>query len=141
MDLSTFTLKSQEALQAAQQLALRQGHTELAGEHLLVALLEQADGLAPRVLEKAGVDLVALRKAGEAELARLPRVSGGNAQVYLARRTAQLLEACLLYTSDGGGHHLDPARAPRALRGPPRRQDPGPLARRRGDAVAALHLG
>jgi ATP-dependent Clp protease ATP-binding subunit ClpB len=77
MDLSTFTLKSQEALQAAQQLALRQGHTELAGEHLLVALL----------------DLPALRKAAETELARLPRVSGGNAQVYLARRTAQMLEA------------------------------------------------
>jgi len=56
VDPNRLTQKSQEALHDAQTKALRFGHTEVDGEHLLLALLDQPDGLAPRLLEAAGGD-------------------------------------------------------------------------------------
>ena len=50
MDFSKFTTKSQEAVQAAQTMAIRFGHIEVDGEHLLLALLDQPDGLVPKLL-------------------------------------------------------------------------------------------
>jgi ATP-dependent Clp protease ATP-binding subunit ClpB len=50
MDMNRLTQKSQEAMQAAQAIALRYGHTEVDGEHLLLALLDQSEGLVPRLL-------------------------------------------------------------------------------------------
>jgi ATP-dependent Clp protease ATP-binding subunit ClpB len=49
MDMSRLTQKSQEALQLAQSEAVRLGHTETDGEHLLLALLDQPEGLVPRL--------------------------------------------------------------------------------------------
>ena len=54
MDMNRLTQKSQDALQEAQTAAGRMGHTEVDGEHLLLALLDQEDGLIPRLLEQAG---------------------------------------------------------------------------------------
>ena len=56
MDPNRLTQKSQEALHDAQTKALRFGHTEVDGEHLLQALLDQPEGLAPRLLAAAGGD-------------------------------------------------------------------------------------
>ena len=79
MDLNRLTQKSQEALHDAQTKALRFGHTEVDGEHLLLALLDQPDGLAPRLLVQAGADPTRLADDLEAELGRRPRVSGPGA--------------------------------------------------------------
>jgi len=76
VDPNKLTQKSQQALHDAQTRALRFGHTEVDGEHLLLALLEQPDGLAPRLLTQADVDTARLRADLEAELARRPRVTG-----------------------------------------------------------------
>ena len=76
MDPNRLTHKSQEALHDAQTKALRFGHTEVDSEHLLQALLDQPEGLAPRLLEAAGGDTSRLRADLETELARRPRVSG-----------------------------------------------------------------
>src|ERR1700683_4025595 len=76
MDPSHLTQKSAEALHDAQTKALRFGHTEVDSEHLLLALLDQAEGIAPRLLSQAGADPDRLRTALEAELSRRPRVSG-----------------------------------------------------------------
>jgi ATP-dependent Clp protease ATP-binding subunit ClpB len=95
MDMSKLTQKSQEALQQAQSEAIRRGHTETDGEHLLLALLDQPDGLVPRLLEQAGADVEGLRAAVDSELARRPRVSGPGAapgQVFLTQRLAGLLD-------------------------------------------------
>jgi len=54
MDLNQTTQKVQEAVQAAQALALRYGHHEVDGEHLLAALLDQSDGLTPRLFGTPG---------------------------------------------------------------------------------------
>ncbi|WP_433519692.1 ATP-dependent chaperone ClpB [Nonomuraea sp. CA-143628] len=89
------TQKSQEALHGAQTKALRYGHTEVDAEHLLLALLEQPDGLAPRLVQHAGADPEALRRDLEHELERRPKVSGPGAQpgqVYVTQRLSRLLD-------------------------------------------------
>ena len=94
MDLNQTTQKVQEAMQAAQALALRYGHQEVDGEHLLAALLEQADGLAPRLLERLGVAVPSLKTRIEQELDKRPRVSGGGTEqgkVYITQRLNRLM--------------------------------------------------
>jgi ATP-dependent Clp protease ATP-binding subunit ClpB len=95
MDLNKLTAKSQEALAAAQSRAAGLGHQEVDGEHLLLALLEQQDGLAPRLLSAAGADTDRLRSDVQAELARRPKVSGPGAQgdVRITSRLLRLLSA------------------------------------------------
>jgi ATP-dependent Clp protease ATP-binding subunit ClpB len=96
MDPSHLTQKSQEALHDAQTKALRFGHTDVDGEHLLLALLDQAEGIAPRLLSQAGADPDRLRKALEAELARRPKVSGPGVspgQINVTQRLARLLDS------------------------------------------------
>jgi ATP-dependent Clp protease ATP-binding subunit ClpB len=95
MDPNDLTAKSQEALHDAQTKALRFGHPEVDGEHLLLALLDQQDGIVPRLLAQAGADPDRLRTALEAELARRPRVSGPGVapgQVQVTQRLARLLD-------------------------------------------------
>ncbi len=80
MDMNTFTQKSQAALGTAQQDAVRRGQQQVDVEHLLHALTTQEQGLVPRLLEKAGYDVNAYADAIEAELKKLPSVSGPGAQ-------------------------------------------------------------
>ncbi|WP_405607944.1 ATP-dependent chaperone ClpB [Streptomyces sp. NBC_01508] len=96
MDMNRLTQKSEEALQDAQTLAVRLGQSEVDGDHLLLALLDQRDGLVPRLLDQAGADTAALRTAVEAELARRPRSTGPGAapgQVFVTQRLSRLLDA------------------------------------------------
>ena len=96
MDMNRLTQKSQEALQDAQTKALRFGHVEVDGEHLLLALLDQPEGLVPRLLAAAGADPDRARAVVEAELGRRPRVSGPGAapgQVFVTQRLSRLLDA------------------------------------------------
>ena len=96
MEPGQMTEKSQEALRDAQAIALRFGHTEADGEHLLLALIDQPQGLVASLLRQAGADPDRLRDDLTAELDRRPKVSGPGArpgQVYLTQRLARLLEA------------------------------------------------
>ena len=96
METDRLTQKSQEALHDAQTRALRLGHTEVDGEHLLAALLDQPDGLAPRLVEASGADVTGLQAALERELGRRPKLSGPGAapgQVFVTQRLARLLDA------------------------------------------------
>ena len=95
MDPNRLTQKSQEALHDAQTKALRFGHTEVDGEHLLLALLDQPEGIAPRLLAQAGADPDRLRTALEAELARRPRVTGPGVnpgEIRVTQRLDRLLD-------------------------------------------------
>jgi ATP-dependent Clp protease ATP-binding subunit ClpB len=94
--MNRLTQKSQEALHDAQTKALRFGHTEVDGEHLLLALLDQPDGLVPRLLAASGVNVAQLRVDVEKELGRRPSVSGPGAQpgqVLVTQRLARILDA------------------------------------------------
>ncbi len=95
MDMNRLTQKSQEALHDAQTIALRLGHTEVDGEHLLAALLDQPDGIVPRLIEQMGADPRRLRAEVESDLARLPKVSGPGAQpgqVFVTQRLSRVLD-------------------------------------------------
>jgi ATP-dependent Clp protease ATP-binding subunit ClpB len=94
MDINRFTEKLQEAIRSAQSKAVRYGHPQIDVEHLLAALLEQGGGLAPSILFKAGLPVENLHRRLEAELERLPKVSGpsgGPDQVYVTARLNRLL--------------------------------------------------
>jgi ATP-dependent Clp protease ATP-binding subunit ClpB len=96
VNLNRLTQKSQEALHDAQTKALRYGHTEVDGEHLLLALLDQSEGLVPRLLDAAGADPDTVRAKVEAELNRRPRTSGPGAapgQVYVTQRLSRLFDS------------------------------------------------
>ena len=96
MDPNRLTLKTQEALHDAQTKALRYGHTEVDSEHLLLALMDQPDGLVPRLLARADVDTGALRVAVEHALERRPSVSGPGAdggQISMTRALSRVLDA------------------------------------------------
>src|SRR5436305_9426635 len=93
MDTNRLTQKSQEALQAAQTKALRYGHQQVDGEHLLLALLEQPEGLVPRLLNRMEIPLEAIKSEVEDELSRRPRVSGPGVEagkIYLTSRLQQV---------------------------------------------------
>ena len=95
MDMNRLTQKSQEALHDAQTKALRFGHTEVDGEHLLLALLDQPEGLVPRLITAAGPEPDAVRGDVEAELSRRPKVSGPGAapgQVFVTQRLSRVLD-------------------------------------------------
>jgi ATP-dependent Clp protease ATP-binding subunit ClpB len=94
MDINRFTEKAQEALGTAQRRAAQAGQQQVDVEHLLAALLEQDQGLAPAILRKGGLDVERLRRRIEDELAKLPKVSGEGAspdQVYITGRLNRLL--------------------------------------------------
>jgi ATP-dependent Clp protease ATP-binding subunit ClpB len=94
MDLSKFTEKSQQAMQEAQSIANRNQHQAVDVEHLALALLQQENGLAPRLLEMIQVPVDLLRARLEEELARLPQVSGDTSTapgMYITARLNKLL--------------------------------------------------
>ena len=92
MNLNQFTQKSVEAVQAAQQMASARQNQQIEQEHLLLALLEQKEGLIPQLMQKAGVDATSLRQKLTAAVERLPQVSGSGAgQMYLSRDLEQAL--------------------------------------------------
>jgi ATP-dependent Clp protease ATP-binding subunit ClpB len=95
--IDKLTVRSREALSQAQDLAERHGHPEVTPEHLLLALLEQKDGVVAPVLSKLGADPASLTRELSAELDRLPRVQG--AEVTVSRRLRQLLSAAFNETA------------------------------------------
>ena len=80
MDFNKLTQKSQEAFTEAQNKAVSFGHVEVDGEHLLWALLDQHDGLVPRLLQRMDIRPEMVKNEVEAELDRIPRVSGPGAE-------------------------------------------------------------
>ena len=96
MDMNKLTQKSQEALAQAQSIAVGYGQTEVDGEHLLLALLRQPDGLIPRLAERMDVPLDSLTASVEREIARRPRVSGPGLdpnRIAISVRLGQVLAA------------------------------------------------
>ena len=84
MNINRFTEKAQEAIYAAQQRAENSNHSQVEVEHLLLALLEQPEGLVPQVVQKLGVEPERVRQRLEQEVSRLPKVYGAPGQVYMS---------------------------------------------------------
>ncbi|HEX8178018.1 MAG TPA: ATP-dependent chaperone ClpB [Pyrinomonadaceae bacterium] len=91
MRLERFTLRGQEAIQSAIELAERNQNQQVEPEHLLVALLEQPEGIVRPLLGKLGANLPVVLNDAQAAIGRLPKVQGG--QQYFSPRTSQLFTA------------------------------------------------
>ncbi|HEY3110491.1 MAG TPA: Clp protease N-terminal domain-containing protein, partial [Chloroflexota bacterium] len=89
MDANKLTERAQEAILAAQRLAEGANNPQVEPEHVLLALVDQREGVAPRVLERLNVNMAALRAELAQELDRLPRQYGG--QIYGSSRLNQAL--------------------------------------------------
>src|SRR6201993_160272 len=87
-----FTVKAQEAVQRANELASEHGNPELLPIHLLAALLEDKEGIVPPVLEKIGIGPQAVLSGVYAEIEKLPKVSGEASQATLANESNRVLE-------------------------------------------------
>ncbi|MQP67048.1 ATP-dependent chaperone ClpB [Niveispirillum sp. SYP-B3756] len=93
MDFKNYTERAQGFIQAAQNMALRDGNQQLTPEHLLKVLLDDSEGLAANLIRNSGGDPAKALSAVEAELRKLPKVEGGGgAQVYLTRELARVFE-------------------------------------------------
>jgi ATP-dependent Clp protease ATP-binding subunit ClpB len=91
MRLDKFTLRAQEAIQSAIELAERSQHQQVEPEHLLLAMLEQPEGIVRPVLGKLGVNVQVVMNDVQAAIARFPRVEGG--QQYFSQRLSQIFTA------------------------------------------------
>ncbi|MBX3354172.1 MAG: ATP-dependent chaperone ClpB [Phycisphaeraceae bacterium] len=89
MRIDRFTTMAQEALQGAQSAATLAGHSEVTPPHLLVALLQEANGVPASLAKRCGVDPARLLSIAEAELKRMPRVEGTTPQI--GRELVQVL--------------------------------------------------
>jgi ATP-dependent Clp protease ATP-binding subunit ClpB len=92
MNLDKFTERSRGFIQSAQTIAMRESHQRLAPEHLLKALLDDEEGLAANLITRAGGSSADVLGAVNATLAKMPKVTGDAAQVYLDNLTAKVVD-------------------------------------------------
>src|SRR3972149_3492313 len=88
-----FAVKAQEAVQRAQAIAGQHGQQQLDPLHLMAPLLAEEQGIVRSLLGKLGANVEQLRQMVESELAHLPKVSGGDGQLYITAAANQVLEA------------------------------------------------
>ncbi len=94
MDIEKYTDRVKGFIQSAQSLALREGHQQFTPLHILKVLLDDSEGLAGGLIDRAGGNSRAILKATEAALNKMPKVSGtGAGQIYLSPATARAFDA------------------------------------------------
>ncbi|TAX78473.1 ATP-dependent chaperone ClpB [Rhizobium ruizarguesonis] len=91
MNIEKYSERVRGFIQSAQTYALAQGHQQFTPEHVLKVLLDDEQGMAASLIERAGGDAKAARLANDAALAKLPKISGGNGNIYLAQPLAKVL--------------------------------------------------
>ena len=92
MNLEKFTERSRGFLQAAQTIAMREGHQRVVPEHLLKALMDDEQGLAANLIRRSGGSPERVVEAVNAAVGRLPKVSGGDGQVYVDTALVRVLD-------------------------------------------------
>ena len=92
MNLEKFTERSRGFLQAAQTIAMRESHQRVLPDHLLKALMDDDQGLAANLIRKAGGSQEQVNAAVNASIAKLPKVTGGDAQTYVDPQLVRVLD-------------------------------------------------
>ncbi|MCZ4347507.1 ATP-dependent chaperone ClpB [Devosia neptuniae] len=92
MNIEKYTERARGFIQSAQTIALGKGHQQFAPIHLLKVLLDDDQGMANGLIERAGGDPKAARAAVEAETAKIPSISGDGSQLYLSRELARVFD-------------------------------------------------
>ena len=91
MNFEKFTQNAQSAVMDCQNIAIQEGHQQLDGEHLHLALMMQQEGLISKLLHFMNVNAGEIIGELEAEIGKLPKVQGGNDNIYSSRRLNQIL--------------------------------------------------
>jgi ATP-dependent Clp protease ATP-binding subunit ClpB len=115
MNIEKYSERVRGFIQSAQTYALAQGHQQFAPEHVLKVLLDDDQGMAASLIERAGGDAKAARLANDAALAKLPKVSGGNGQIYLAAPLAKVLSTAEEASKKAGDSFVTVERLLQAL--------------------------
>lgn len=89
MNLNNFTIKSREAIERAQQIAMEHQHQSIEVLHLLDAMLDMDESVTPFILKKAGINTTSIKNIVDAAISSLPKVSGG--EVYISRELNDVL--------------------------------------------------
>jgi len=130
MDFEKYTERARGFIQAAQNLALREGHQRFSPDHILKVLIDDDQGLASGLIKSGGGDARAVQAAVEANLKKLPKVEGGGAgQLYLAPETARVFETAEQLAKKAGDSFVTAERLLQAL------------AIEKSDAATALKSG
>ncbi|MEE4238623.1 MAG: ATP-dependent chaperone ClpB [Anderseniella sp.] len=116
MDFEKYTERARGFVQAAQTLALREGHQQFSPEHILKVLLDDDQGLAAGLIKSAGGDAKAAMADNTARLAKFPKVEGGGAgKLYLSPETARVFETAQQISSKAGDSFVTAERLLQAL--------------------------
>ncbi|MEE4012701.1 ATP-dependent chaperone ClpB [Roseibium sp. FZY0029] len=92
MNFEKYTERARGFVQSAQTFALGRGHQQFAPEHILKVLLDDQEGMASGLIDRAGGNAKALKGDLEGLLDKMPKVSGGSGQLYMGQATARLFE-------------------------------------------------
>ena len=93
MNIEKYSERVRGFIQSAQSYALAEGHQQFVPEHLLKVLMDDDQGMASSLIERAGGRPADVRLANEAAIAKLPKVSGGNGQLYLSQPVAKVFQS------------------------------------------------
>lgn len=105
MNLNNFTIKAQEAIQRAQQIALERSNQAIEPGHILKGVLEVDDSVAPYVFKKLSVNQDAITRAADAIVASYPKASGGGTQ-YLSRSSNEIAQRAGVYLKELGDEYI-----------------------------------
>ncbi|WP_120631762.1 ATP-dependent chaperone ClpB [Ruegeria sp. EL01] len=115
MDLNKFTERARGFVQAAQTIALREGHQRLAPEHILKALMDDDQGLASNLITRAGGAPSRVVEALDAAMSKIPKVSGDASQIYMDGQTAKVLDEATKIATKAGDSFVPVERVLMAL--------------------------
>ena len=115
MDFEKFSDRLKGFVQSAQTLAIREGNPQITPEHLLKVLLDDPEGLAAGLITKAGGKPKEALERTEAALAKLPKVSGGGAQVHMAPALGRVLDQAEQIATKAGDSFVTVERVLQAL--------------------------
>ncbi|MFC3527447.1 ATP-dependent chaperone ClpB [Paracoccus mangrovi] len=115
MDMEKFTERSRGFLQAAQTIAIREENQRVMPEHLLKALMDDEQGFASNLITRAGGDAQAVRNAVDQAVSKLPKVSGGQGQVYIDPSMVRVLDEAEKLAKKAGDSFVPAERVLTAL--------------------------
>ncbi len=132
MRFDQLTIKAQEAISEAQRDARARGNAELTGEHLLLALLSQNEGVVVPILQKLGVDAASLARETAAAVDRRPKVTGASADAAPSRELTRVFDRAFEIAREFGDEYISTEHLLVALS----ESDAGDAARMLGKAGA-----
>ena len=115
MNLDKFTDRARGFIQAAQTIALRENHQRFLPEHILKALLDDREGLAASLINRAGGDAAAALQGVDLALSKVPSVEGANTQMYMDGATAKVLDEADKIATKAGDSYVTAERLLTAL--------------------------